>query len=71
MTWLDALTLETVIVHLTDDGPSIKGLKRAIHDDGIVLAQAVVLEDESVSVLNGDVFVPREKVLLMQLVDGA
>jgi hypothetical protein len=67
MTWLDELTLETVIVSTTDGGPSIKGLKRAVHDDGIVLTQAALLEDESLSVLNGDVFVPREKVLLVQL----
>ena len=70
MTWLDELTLETVIVSTTDDGPSIKGLKRAVHDDGIVLTQAALLEDDALSVLNGDVFIPREKVLLVQLLGG-
>lgn len=70
MTWLDELTLETVIVTTTDDGPSLKGLKRAVYDDGIVLAQAAMLEADSLVVLDGDVFVPREKVLLIQILSG-
>lgn len=68
MTWLDDLTLATVIVHTTGDGPSLKGLRAAVYDDGIVLREAVVLEQDSVNVLDGEVFVPREKVLLMQLI---
>jgi hypothetical protein len=36
--WLDALTLETVIVHT--DSASFKGLKAAVHDDCIVLRDA-------------------------------
>lgn len=70
MTWLDDLTLDTVIVTTTDDGPSLKGLKRAVYDDGIVLTQAAVLEADTLVMLNGDVFVPREKVLLVQLLTG-
>jgi hypothetical protein len=70
MTWLDDLTLETVIVTTTGDGPSLKGLKRAVYDDGIVLAQAAMLEADSLVVLDGDVFVPREKVLLVQILSG-
>lgn len=66
MTWLDALTLETVIVHTTH-GPSLKGLKAAVHDDCIVLREALILED-SATKLNGDVVIPRERVLFMQLV---
>jgi hypothetical protein len=70
MTWLEDLTLETVIVTTAGDGPSLKGLKRAVYDDGIVLSQAAILEAESLVVLDGDVFVPREKVLLIQLLGG-
>ena len=65
-TWLDELTLSTVIVH-TKAGPSLKGLKAAVHDDCIVLRDAFVLDDAP-SLLNGDVVIPREQVLMLQLV---
>jgi hypothetical protein len=67
MTWLDDLTLSTVIVTTTDDGPSLRGLKRAVYDDGILLSQAAVLEADALVTLEGDVFVPREKVQLVQI----
>lgn len=70
MTWLDDLTLSTVIVTTTDDGPSLRGLKRAVYDDGILLSQAAVLEAEALVTLEGDVFVPREKVQLVQILPG-
>lgn len=70
MTWLDDLTLQTVIVTTTDDGPSLKGIKRAVYDDGIVLTQAAVLEADAIVTLEGDLFIPREKVLLVQLLSG-
>lgn len=66
MTWLDDVTLETVIVH-TRDGMSLKGLKASVYDDCLVLKEARVLEDEGVSsVLNGEVVVPRERVHFIQ-----
>jgi hypothetical protein len=43
VTWLDDLTLETVIVHI-DDGPSLKGLKQAVYDDGLLIKDAITLE---------------------------
>ena len=67
MTWLDDLTLETVIVTTTDDGPSLRGLKRAVYDDGILLSQAAVLEADALVTLEGELFIPREKVLLVQI----
>lgn len=69
MTWLDDLTFNTVIVHMKD-GPSVKGVRRAVYDDGVVLSEAHVLEPESVTVLNGDLFVPRDNVSFMQLVSS-
>lgn len=67
MTWLDDLTLETVIVHTTE-GMSFRGLKASVYDDCIVLKDARVLEDEGMStVLNGDVPIPREKVHFLQV----
>lgn len=68
MTWLDDLTLATVIVHTTDDGPSIKGLRAAVHDDCLVLRDAMVLEPEGQTMLNGEIAIPREKVLMLQLI---
>jgi hypothetical protein len=72
LTWLDEVTLSTVVVH-TKDGTSIKGLKRAIHDDGLVLSDAFLLEQEGAIQLDGLQFVPRENVNFMQLIpiDGA
>lgn len=69
MTWLQDLTLDTVIAHTTH-GPSIKGLCVAAHDDCLVLRKAMALEDPPV-MLNGDVVIPRERLLFMQLVPGA
>jgi hypothetical protein len=67
VTWLDDLTLETVIVHV-NDGPSLKGLKQAVYGDGLLLRDVMTLEDPP-AMLNGVVFVPRERVVLLQLVE--
>lgn len=67
MTWLDDLTLETVIVHTRDD-MSFKGLKSSVYDDCLVLKEARVLEGEGVSsVINGEVVIPRERVHFVQI----
>jgi hypothetical protein len=68
MTWLDDLTLETVIVHI-DDGPSLKGLKQAVYDDGLLIKDAITLEGATEK-LDGLLFIPRERVVLLQLVGG-
>lgn len=69
MTWLDALTMETVVVHTTD-GTSLKGVRSAVHDDCLVLRDVIVLGEED-AVLNGEIVVPRERVSFMQLVPAA
>jgi hypothetical protein len=70
MTWLDGLTLETVIVH-TRDGQSFKGIKSVVHDDCLVLRDALLLDQEDASVvLNGLIAVPREQVSFLQVVGG-
>lgn len=71
MTWLDDITLETVIVHFTDNGPSIKGLKAAVHDDCLILRDALVLDTEASTLLDGDFVIPRERVLFIQRVSAA
>jgi hypothetical protein len=68
MTWLDDLTLETVIVHI-QDGPSLKGLKQAVYDDGLLIKDAITLEGATEK-LDGLLFIPRERVVLLQLVGG-
>jgi hypothetical protein len=68
MTWLDAVTLETVVVHL-DNGPSMKGLKQTVHDDCLVLRDALVFhEDDAAQQLDGLIVIPRERVVFIQTV---
>lgn len=67
MGWLDHLTLDTVIVHTKHDGPSLKGVKLAVHDDCIVLRDVFVLQTEANEMLNGNVVVPRDQVQFMQV----
>jgi hypothetical protein len=67
MTWLDDVTLESVVVHV-DSGPSLRGLKSAVHDDCLVLRDVLVLnEDNSPEQLNGLYLVPRERVIGIQI----
>ena len=69
MTWLDDLTLDTVVVHLLS-GRSVKGLVAAVHDDCIVLRKAYVLESETqegqVSILQGDQVMLRDRIEWIQ-----
>lgn len=69
MKWLRNLTEKTVIVHLSNSGPSIKGALSAVHSDCLVLQRALVLEPESQTLLSGDVVVPRDQVAFIQRVD--
>ena len=67
MTWLDDLTLDTVIVHTTD-GMSFKGIKSTVYDDALVLRDARMLEADGISsIIDGEVAVPREKVHFVQI----
>ena len=61
--WLDRHTAERVIVHTTED-QTLDGLLREVTRDGLVLA-TVTLVDHAVDVA-GDVWVPREKVAMIQ-----
>jgi proline racemase len=68
VTWLDGVTFETVIVHMTENGPSLKAPRVVVMDDCIVLRDAILLEPEGTEMLNGEIVVPREKVLFVQKV---
>lgn len=68
MTWLDDITLDTVIVHQRD-GMSIKGVKAAVHEDCVILRDAAVLQGDGITtLLGGEILIPRENVAFMQLV---
>ena len=70
MTWLDGLTFETVIVHTTD-GSSVRGLKEAVYDDGLLLRDAAYLEGEDLpEATMASYFVAREVVRGMQIIKG-
>lgn len=69
-TWLDGLEMNTVIVHTVNNGPSFKGIRRAVYDDGLVLHQAMMLEETGSVVIDGDYFIPRAQVLGIQLLAG-
>ncbi len=68
--WLDDVCAHTVVVHTKAGGPSIKGNVVAVHDDALVLEDAVVLEPTDAGVqhvvLNGTVAVPRGNVEFYQ-----
>jgi hypothetical protein len=69
MTWLDKLTFDTVVIH-TDIGPSLKGLRAAVHDDCVVLRDVLVMhESDAPQQLGGLYVVPRERVVGMQILD--
>jgi hypothetical protein len=67
VTWLDGVEMSTVIV-LTKTDYSFKGLRRAVHDDCLILHEAMLLGDDAPQVLNGDVVIPREQVVAIQVV---
>jgi hypothetical protein len=70
VTWLDDLTFDTVIVHTIHNGPSLRGLRVAVYDDGILLRDVVNLDNEPLVVEAGTTFVPRGQVARLQLVEG-
>lgn len=68
MTWLDDVIFETVIVHMVNNGPSLKAPKVAVHDDCLILRDALVLEPEGNQMIGGEIVIPREQVMFVQRV---
>ncbi len=67
LNFIGSITRETVAVHLTN-GASLRGVLLATHRDCIVLAHAVLLqEDGSTLPLDGEQVVPRQQLLWLQL----
>ena len=70
MTWLDDLTLNTIIVNTTY-GEAYRGLKSSVYDDCIVLREARLLQEEGISSpIQGEYVIPRDKVAGIQLLPG-
>lgn len=68
MSWLEQLTGDTLIVHLRSDTASLKGVVVGTHEDCLVLRDALVLDVETTTPLDGAVVVPRENVDFCQRV---
>jgi hypothetical protein len=68
VTWLDAVELDTVVVHI-ENGPSMRGLKQTVHDDCLVLRDVLAYnEDDAPAQLDGLQVIPRERILFIQKV---
>lgn len=67
MTWLDDLTLASVIVHVVNGGPSFRGNTAAVYDDGVLLRDVVNLDEDAQVVEAGTRFFLRERIESIQL----
>lgn len=65
--WLEKAIHRRIIVH-TVAGSSIEGTITVAADDGLVLWAARMLADPKPVDLAGEVFIPREQVLIVQTV---
>lgn len=64
--WLKRVSARKVLIHQTNDH-SIEGLLVGVFDDGILLRSAAMLRSGAdATPMGGDVFIPREKVALVQ-----
>jgi hypothetical protein len=65
--WLNQRMARRVVVH-TSDNQSIEGLLTSVAPDGLVLGAAIYLDSGAEPVqLGGDIWVPRNKVALIQI----
>jgi hypothetical protein len=64
--WLRTRTAERVLVHTVDD-KSIKGYLEVVARDGLLLRAAVLLLEETEHPLDGELWLPRERVQFVQL----
>lgn len=65
-TWLDKQTSRTVIVQLTT-GVSLRGIVVGVYRDCVALHQAAYLGDGAMTMVDGEVIVPRERVAWVQV----
>lgn len=71
--WLRRAQARTVVVHMRDNSPSVRGVLSGTFTDGIELRHAELLNDKSGSPatsIAGEAFVPRDRIALVQTADG-
>lgn len=68
MRWVRKLMASTVVVNLTTEG-AIRGVLVGEFKDVIVLANASFLVGETVSPIDGDTAIPRERIAFIQSLD--
>jgi hypothetical protein len=66
--WLESVSGERLLVH-TVDNQTIEGVLFAVLRDGLLLKAPRIVDDVTVNV-SGEVWVPREKVALVQRPNG-
>lgn len=64
-TWYAAKTGRQILVHTTEDA-SIEGVLMQVSPDGLMLMAVRYLSETGAPNLAGEVFIPREKVVLVQ-----
>lgn len=70
--WLRSARTRTVIIHMRDDTPSVRGVLSGTFADGVELRFAEMLksgEKTPPTAMAGEVFVPREQIALVQTDD--
>lgn len=70
MTWLDDLTLSSVIVHTRYNGPSFRCNVVAVYDDCIRVRNLVNLDEDAQVVEAGEHAILREVIERIQLLEG-
>lgn len=68
MRWVRKLMATTVVVNLTTEG-AIRGILVGEYRDVIVLASASFLVGDSISPIDGDTAIPRDKIAFIQTID--
>lgn len=71
--WLRKTRTRTVIIHMRNDTPSVRGVLSGTFVDGLELRFAEMLksgEKTPPTAMAGEVFVPREQIALVQTDDG-
>lgn len=64
--WLRRKLAESIVVHLTT-GDSVAGFLEETSKDGLILRAARFLDNDTHVPLAGELFVPRERVLFVQV----
>lgn len=71
--WLKRAQSRTVIVHMKDNAPSVRGVLAGTFTDGLELRHAELLSDKPSTPptsIAGETFIPRDQVALVQTADG-